>query len=525
MRLIRPAGALALALMVVSAAAPPPLQQQYDVLIRGGRVLDGSGNPWYRADLGVSGDRIVAIGNLSGARGAAVIDAAGLFVAPGFIDPHSHSGDALTVPELRAAVPLLTQGITTVLVNPDGGGPTDLARQRLDYGPGVGVNVGLMVPHGSVRSAVLGSADRVPTAAEMDRMRVLVRAGMDAGAFGLSSGPFYAPGSFADTAELVELAKVAAEYGGAYSSHIRDESDYTIGLVTAVDEVITVAREARLPGVVTHIKALGPRVWGYGGALVQRIDRARTQGIEVYADQYPYDASQTGLAAALIPRWAQAGGTQALRARFADAATMARIRAEVVQNLDRRGGAARIRFGGAGENAGKTLADVAAARMLDPVDAAIDIVRRGGGGSIISFNMHQDDIHILMRQAWTMTASDGELPRMGVGFPHPRAYGTFPRKLGKYSRDDRIVGLEQAVRSMTSLPAQVFRLTDRGVLRVGAIADIVVFDSDRVRDRSTYDEPHQLSEGIVHALIGGRLSVHESRVTAALHGRVLERGK
>jgi N-acyl-D-aspartate/D-glutamate deacylase len=510
----------ALTLAFVSVAAA---EQQYDVLIRGGRVLDGSGNPWFSADLGVSGDRIVAIGNLTSARAATVIDATGLVVAPGFIDAHSHSGASLATAELRGAVPLLTQGITTVLVNPDGGGPTDLVRQKQDYAAGVGVNVALMVPHGSVRSAVLGAANRAPTSAELDRMRALVRAGMEAGAFGLSSGPFYAPGSFSTTDELVELAKVAAAYGGAYSSHIRDESDYTIGLVAAVDEVITVAREARLPGVVTHIKALGPRVWGYSTALVQRIDRARAQGIEVYADQYPYDASQTGLAAALLPRWAQAGGTQALRGRLDDPETMARIRAEVVQNLDRRGGAARIRFGGTGEDAGKTLADVATARTLDPVDAAIDIVRRGGGGSIISFNMHEDDIHILMRQPWTMTASDGELPRMGVGVQHPRAYGTFPRKLGKYARDDRVVGLEQAVRSMTSLPAQVFRLTDRGVLRAGAIADIVVFDYDRVRDRATYDEPHQLSEGIVHALIGGRVSIQESRVTGALNGRVLDR--
>ena len=516
---------LRLPVVLTLAVLPVAAQQQFDVLIRGGRVLDGSGNPWFAADLGVTGERIVAVGNLASARATTVIDATGHFVSPGFIDAHSHSGEALAAAARRAAVPLLTQGITTVLVNPDGGGPTDLVRQKQEYAAGLGVNVALMVPHGSVRSAVLGAADRAPTPAELDRMRALVRAGMEAGAFGLSSGPFYAPGSFSKTDELVELAKVAAAYGGAYTSHIRDESDYTIGVVAAVEEVITVAREARLPGVVTHIKALGPRVWGYSTALVQRIDRARAQGIEVYADQYPYDASQTGLAAALLPRWAQVGGTQALRARFADAETMARIRAEVVQNLDRRGGAARIRFGGAGEDAGKTLAEVAAARTLDPVDAAIDIVRRGGGGSIISFNMHEDDIHALMRQPWTMTASDGELPPMGVGFPHPRAYGTFPRKLGKYARDDRIIGFEQAVRSMTSLPAQVFRLTDRGVLRAGAMADIVVFDYDRVRDRATYDEPHQLAEGIVHALIGGRVSSQASRVTGALNGRVLDRRK
>jgi N-acyl-D-aspartate/D-glutamate deacylase len=514
---------LRLACVLGLAASPFAAQQPFDVLIRGGRVLDGTGNPWYYADLGITGDRIVAMGNLSTARAATVIDATGLFVSPGFVDAHSHAGGALATPELRGAVPLLMQGITTVLVNPDGGGPTDLVRQKQGYAGGLGVNVALMVPHGSVRAAVLGSADRAPTPGELDRMRALVRAGMEAGAFGLSSGPFYAPGAFSNTDELVELAKVAAAYGGAYSSHIRDESDYSIGLVAAVDEVITVAREARLPGVVTHIKALGPRVWGYGAALVQRINQARAQGIEVYADQYPYDASQTGFAAALLPRWAEAGGAEALRSRFADPATLARIRADVVQNLDRRGGAARIRFGGAGENAGKTLAEVAATRKLDPVDAAIDILRRGAGGSIISFNMHEDDIRLLMRQPWTMTASDGELPRVGIGFPHPRAYGTFTRKLGKYTRDDRVVGLEHAVRSMTSLPATVFRLTDRGVLRVGAVADVVAFDADRISDRATYEVPHQLSEGIVHTWIGGRASLRDSRVTGALNGRVLDR--
>jgi N-acyl-D-aspartate/D-glutamate deacylase len=502
------------------AAAP---QASFDVLIRGGRVLDGSGNPWHSADLGIRGDRIAALGHLAAAGAETVIDATGLVVAPGFIDAHSHAGGALASAGLRGATALLAQGVTTVFVNPDGGGPVDLARQKEGYGGGLGVNVALMVPHGSVRSAVLGSADRAPSPEELDRMRALVRAGMEAGAFGLSSGPFYAPGSFSKTDELVALANVAAQFGGAYTSHIRDESDYSIGLVAAVDEVITVAREARLPGVVTHIKALGPRVWGYSAALVHRIEQARAQGVEVYADQYPYEASQTGLAAALLPRWAQAGGGAALRQRFDDAETFARIRADVVQNLDRRGGAGRIRFGGEGEHAGKTLAEVAAARGADPVDAALDILRRGGGGSIISFNMHEDDIHRLMVQSWTMTASDGELPRLGVGVAHPRAYGTFPRKLGKYARDDRVVTLEHAARSMTSLPATAFRMKDRGVLRSGAIADIVVFDAERIRDRATYEEPHQLSEGVRHLLIGGRISVQDGRVTGALNGRVLDR--
>src|SRR5690606_6005485 len=228
---------------------------------------------------------------------------------PGFIDVHSHAGPGLATRELSGARPLLAQGITTVFVNPDGGGPVDLVQQRRDLlEHGLGVNVALMVPHGSVRRAVLGMEDRAPTPEELERMKALVREGMEAGAFGLSSGPYYAPGSFADTEELIALARIAAEHGGVYTSHIRDEADYTIGVVAAVDEVIRVAREAGLPGIVTHAKVLGPRVWGYSGAVVKRIQRARDAGIEVFADQYPYEASSTSLAAALLPRWAQAGG-------------------------------------------------------------------------------------------------------------------------------------------------------------------------------------------------------------------------
>ncbi len=519
--------ALATALLL-GAATNAAGQQPYDLVLRGARVLDGTGNPWFAADVAIAGARIAALGDLADARARTVIDARGLYVAPGFIDAHSHAGPSLANPELSAAAPLLMQGITTVFVNPDGGGAVDLVEQRralLDAR--IGVNVALLVPHGSVREAVLGMDDRAPTAAELERMRGLVRAGMEAGAFGMSSGPFYAPGSYAKTDELIQLARVAAGFGGAYTSHIRDESDYSIGVVAAVDEVIEVARAAGLPGVVTHIKALGPRVWGYGAALVHRIERARAQGVEVYADQYPYEASSTSLAAALLPRWAQAGGRDSLVRRLDDPATRARIRAEALDNLDRRGGAERIMFGRYAPDPvieGRTLADVAAERGTDPVELTLTLVRDGGPG-IISFNMHESDIRTLMQQPWTMTASDGSLPRMGVGFPHPRAYGTFPRKLRRYALDGDVVDVAAAVRSMTSLPATVFRMADRGVLRPGAVADIVVFDAARLTDRATYQQPHQLAEGVVHVLIGGRFAVRDGRLTDERHGSVLRRGE
>lgn len=516
------AALLAVAPLVPHGAAA----QTYDVLIRGARVLDGTGNPWYFADVGISGDRIAAVGDLGEATAARTVDATGLYLAPGFIDAHSHSGPGLASPGLSAGVPLLMQGITTVFVNPDGGGPADLEAQRAELlRDGLGVNVALLVPHGSVRSAVLGMADRAPDAAELERMRGLVRRGMEAGAFGLSSGPFYAPGSYAKTEELVELARIAAEHGGAYTSHIRDESDYTIGVIAAVDEVIRISREANLPGVVTHVKALGPRVWGFGAAIAARIGRAREQGLEVYADQYPYEASSTGLSAALVPRWAQAGGQDSLDVRLAEPSTRARIRAEMVENLDRRGGAARIMFGRYEEDTsieGRTLAELARERGKDPLDVALDLVA-GGGPGIISFNMHEDDIRTLMRQPWTMTASDGDLVPMGEGVPHPRAYGTFPRKIRRYVVEEGIVDLATAIRSMTSLPATVFRMRDRGVIREGAMADLVVLDLNRVTDRAEFGDPHHLSEGMVHVLIGGRFAVTEGAATAERHGSVLRR--
>ncbi len=414
-------------------------QEPLDLLIRHGRLLDGTGNPWYRADVAIRGDRIVAVGRLGEASARRVIDASSLYIAPGFIDVHTHAGTGLVRPELSHAQPLLAQGITTALLNPDGGGPVDLARQRaalLEHG--LGINVGLLVPHGSVRRVVLGMADRAPTAAELQRMQALVQAGMEQGAFGLSSGPYYAPGSYSDTEELIALAEIVAAYDGAYTSHIRDEADYNIGVVAAVEEVIRVAREGGLPGVVTHIKALGPRVWGYSMALVQRIDRARAEGVEVFADQYPYLASGTSITGALVPRWAQVGGRDSLLRRLATPAVRARIRADMLENLDRRGGAARLqfRFHEADHSIeGRTLQAVADERGMEPVDLALGLLAAGGAG-LVSFNMTDADVSLLMRQPWTMTSSDGGLVPMGRGVPHPRYYGSFPRKIRRYVMDN-----------------------------------------------------------------------------------------
>lgn len=512
---------------ILGAAAPQSVEaQDYDVLIRGGRVLDGSGNPWVQADVAIRGERIAAVGDLAGASARTVIDAAGLYVAPGFIDVHSHAGSGLTDDTLSAAEPLLAQGITTVVINPDGGGAVDLREQRealLEHG--LGVNAAPLVAHGAIRDSVLGMADRTPTAEELDQMEALVREGMEAGGFGLSSGPFYAPGSYAGTEEFIALSKVAAEYGGVYQSHIRDESNYTIGLVAAVDEVITIAREAKLPGIITHIKALGPPVWGFSDAIATRIERARAEGVEVFADQYPYDASATSLAAALVPRWAEAGGRDALVARIRDAETRERMLDEMEANLARRGGADRIQFRTFDPDPsieGQTLADVAEAQGSEPLVAALDLIEQENPG-IVSFNMHQKDVRRFMRQPWTMTCSDGGLVAMGEGVPHPRNYGAFPRKLRRYVMEEGVIDLGAAIHSMTHLSASVMGIADRGQLRAGAYADVVVFDPERLRDTAAFQDPHQLAEGMEHVLVNGQFALRDGAFTGERPGRVLHR--
>jgi N-acyl-D-amino-acid deacylase len=497
----------------VSAAAafiPAQPSAAFDVLIQNGRVMDGSGNPWLRADVGIRGDRIAAVGRLTGAKARTVVDAADRLVTPGFIDVHSHAAEGLARAELRQARPILAQGVTTVVVNPDGGGPVDLAGQRaqLDKG-GLGPNVALLIGHGSVRRAVMGAANRDPSGDEIEKMRGLVRRGMQEGAFGLSSGLFYTPGSFADTEEVIELARIAGEYGGVYTSHVRDEADYTIGVVASVQEVIRIAEEGGVVGVVSHMKALGPDNWGLATAMTVRIEAARARGVQVFADQYPYDASSTSLGAALVP-----GGV---------VPTIDVVRA----NLRRRGGpaAVQIAFHKADRTMeGKTLAAIAGERGVSAEQAALDVLAKGGA-SIVSFNMSEKDIAHIMAKPYTMASSDGGLVLMTEGKPHPRNYGAFARKLSVYARERGVVDFETAIRSMTSLPSAVFGMKDRGVIREGAAADIAVFDPAFVRDRATYLDPHRLAEGMAYVLVNGIVVIDNGAFTSVLPGRVLLKSK
>jgi N-acyl-D-amino-acid deacylase len=505
--------ATALGVMAESAqqerpASPKRSEGGFDVLIRNARVMDGTGNPWLRADIGIAGDRITAVGRLTGATAARIIDARDRIVAPGFIDVHSHAGGGLTTAALHQGQPLIAQGITTVIANPDGGGPVDLAAQRAALEAArTGLNVGLMIGHGSVRSAVIGRENRAPTADELQKMKDLVRRGMREGAFGLSSGLFYTPASFAKTEEVIELTKVAAESGGLYTSHVRDEGNYDVGVRASVREVIRIAEEAKTVGIVSHMKALGRDSWGLAPTLIKDMEEARARGVQVYADQYPYEASSTSLRAALLP---------------GDVAPTVAI---VTENLRRRNGPDAVVIASYGADpslAGKSLSEIAKARGVDPVTAALALLD-GGNASIVSFNMSEDDIAAIMRAPFTMASSDGGLVPVGAGHPHPRDYGAFARRLAVYVRDRHVVSLEFAIRSMTSLPASVFGLTDRGVIRPGAFADLVIFDPAAIRDAATYAAPQKLAEGVSDVLVNGTPVRLDGQFTDAFPGRVLRK--
>jgi N-acyl-D-amino-acid deacylase len=516
---VRRAAIAAFALLVFSGFQ----EDRFDVLIRNGHVFDGNGNPWILADIGITGDRIRAVGRLPGASAARVIDAAGLTIAPGFIDVHSHAGPGLATDGLKHGLPLLAQGITSVLVNPDGGGPTDLEAQRNRYRrQGIGPNVGLFVPHGSIRQNVMGMSDHDPDSEQIAKMVDMVRQGMRAGAIGLSSGLYYAPGSYSKTDEVIAMARMAAQFGGVYASHIRDEGDYNVGVLAAVQEVITIAEQAGLIGVVTHMKALGPASHGLSLALIERIEAARARGVQVYADQYPYNASGTGISGALVPRWAQVGGRDALLRRIRGA-ERPKVVAEVKANIERRGGAETLvisRYSPDTSIEGRNIAELARKAGRAPEDYSLDLLERAEA-SLVSFNMSERDIELIMRQPWTMTCTDGDLVPMNQGKPHPRAYGAFPRKLRLYVRDRNVIDLPFAIRSMTSLPAQVFALKDRGQIRPGAFADVLIFDPARVNDAATYVEPHQLAEGMTYIFVNGELMRDNGKFTQALAGRVL----
>ncbi len=516
---------LAAALVLVQA----PQQPAYDLLITGGMVLDGTGAQGFRADVAVKGDRIVLVSRtaIPRARAAHVINAAGRVVSPGFIDIHAHDESVFRLPGAESRV---RQGVTTTLAGPDGGGPYPFgAYLKRAEKEKLGINIGWLVGYGSIRQAVLERSDRAPTAAELATMQRMVGEAMHEGAFGISTGLFYVPQTYATTEEVIAVSKVAADSGGIYTSHLRKEG---LGLLDGVGEAIRIAREARIPVVLTHHKAVGRAMWGASAKTLAMIDSARAAGLDVMADQYPYTASSTSFAV-LVPAWAQAGGDTAFQRRLTDPVLKDSIVKGIIDILDNdRGGGdlKRVQFASVRwkkDLEGRTLYDWAVERGLPATSpGAVPLVLEGmkqGGASMVYHVMDEGDVQRIMKHRWTAIASDGSLSQPGEGVPHPRAYGTFPRVLGRYVRELKVLTLPDAVRKMTSLPAWRMGLTDRGRIAVGLMADLVVFDPATVADKATFAAPHQYPVGIEYVVVNGQVEVDQGRMTSARAGRVLRR--
>ncbi|MDQ3696407.1 MAG: D-aminoacylase [Gemmatimonadota bacterium] len=503
----------------------------YDVVITGGTVVDGTGSPGFRADVAVRGDRIAAVlrepSPLPLRAAARMIDATGMVVAPGFVDLHAHLDPLLRLPGAESHV---RQGVTTALGGPDGTSPWPLA-PYLDSAAaaGLGMNVAFLAGHNTIRREVIGSANRDPTPDELERMRTMVAQAMGDGAWGLSTGLKYLPGTFAKTDEVVALARVAADSGGIYTSHLREEG---LGLVGGVAEAIEIGRRAHIPVVLTHHKAVGQPMWGKSAVTLSMVDSARARGIDVMIDQYPYTATYTGIGI-LVPEWAMADGDSAFERRLRDSALRDSIVRGIVFNLlnDRGGGDLRrvqlARVEWMHELEGKTLADWALMRGLAPTpetgaELVLEALRRGGASAIYHV-LAEGDVDRIMVHPQTMIASDGRLATLGEGHPHPRWYGTFPRVLGHYVRDRRLLTLEAAIRKMTALPAGRIGVAERGRVAAGMFADLVVFDPAAVADRATFERPHQYPAGIEYVLVNGAIAVDGARFTEARGGRVLRR--
>ena len=516
-RSVAAVGIVLTGLFVSSARALRAQAAPADLLIRNGRVIDGTGAAARNTDVAITGDRITFVGDAARANVTAkrTIDARGLIVAPGFIDPHTHALEDLSSndPKRRANVNYLMQGVTTVITGNDGGGPYEVARTLAKWrNDGIGSNGALLVGYGSVRQAVMRMSDVKAEGAQLDSMRALVDKGMREGALGMSTGLYYAPQSYATTEEVIEMAKVAAKYGGIYDTHLRDESSYTIGLLAAIREAIRIGHDAGSPAHISHIKALGTDVWGRSDSAIAIIEAAQKAGDKVSANQYPYTASGSSVGASLLPRWAEVGGRDSLRARVADPATKARLVTDMTENLRRRGGAKSLLISSTRDTSilGRTLEDIARARDMSPVEAAIQIIV-AGDASVASFNMDEKDIVAFMRRPWVMTGSDGSSG-------HPRKYGTFPKKWSEYVRAKKVLTPEAFVRQSSSLTAETFGIKDRGVLAKGKFADVVVFDDATFKDQATYQKPTELATGMKYVIVNGKVAVDGGAYTGITPG-------
>lgn len=500
--------------------------QRADILIKNGKIIDGSGNSWFYGDLAVKNGKIIAIGHLDKIKAKQVIDAGKKVIAPGFIDVHTHiEGDEKRTP---TADNFIYDGVTTVITGNCGSSNLDIKKyfKTLDSLK-LSINVATFIGHNNVRQAVLGTANRAPNSAELNQMEQLVDKAMRDGAVGLSTGLIYIPGTYAHTDEVIALAKVASKYHGTYTSHIRSESQQVFA---AIDEALNVGKEANMPVQISHFK-IGKPYWGQSDKTLGMVKQARAEGWEVTIDQYPYTASSTSLNS-IIPSWALENGRDSILYRLNNPQIRQKIIAEMISDMEKRQRpnfeyAVVAKFNADQSLNGKNISQINTlwgrkSTIPDEIETILDLTAKGGA-SMVFHSMDEADVENIMQYPFTMIASDSGIREFGAGVPHPRGYGSNARVLGKYVRERKVLGLEDAIRRMTSLPAQKFGFTNRGLLRTGMAADIVIFDPEMVNDESTYDKPHAYSKGFQYTLVNGKLTVNNYQHTGIRNGQTLKR--
>ena len=508
------------AAFILMLAACTKQKMEADILIENGTVYNGVDTEPKVVNIAIKDDRIIYVGTTDSVTvvAAKTIDADGLVVSPGFIDPHTHATADVEDPEKSDNAPFLFQGVTTVTVGNDGSSPYPLQdyREKAES-HGVGTNVVLLVGHGSVRKEVLGKSDLKATAEDIQKMEKLIQQEMDAGAFGMSTGLFYAPGSYSDTEEIVALAKVVAKNNGIYDTHMRDESTYSIGLIPAIKETIEIGQKAQLPVHISHIKCLGVEVWKQSDSIIDIIEDAQKRGIEITANQYPYEASATGLQSAVVPRWAESGGKDSLFIRYKNVEQRKQILEETKKNIARRGGPNTLLIVQSPNKdyEGKNLLEISETMNLTPEQTVFKILEEGYM-KIASFNMNPYDITNFMDEPWVVTGSDG-------GSGHPRKYGTFPRKYHKYVKQDSVLDIGSFIKQSTSVTADILRIPERGKLLEDHFADIIIFNPEIFKDLATYNDAFQLAQGVKYSIINGKISMDEGEYTGKRNGIVLKK--
>lgn len=493
---------------------------EVDILLQNGTVYNGEDTNSQAVSVGIKGDKIVYVGQETDVKIEAkkTIDAKGLVVCPGFIDPHTHADRELNVPEESHNLPFLMQGITTVVVGNDGDSFYPISKYKdLYQKQGIGTNAVLLAGHGTIRRKILGKSDRAVGEGDIEKMQIAVRKEMEAGAFGLSTGLFYAPGSYSETSEVIALAKVVAEFDGIYDTHLRDESSYTVGLIPAVKEAIEIGKAAQIPINISHIKCLGVDVWEQSDSIIQLIEENRAAGLKIMANQYPYDASATSLKAAVVPRWAESGGMDSLLIRYHTSSLKLRILEETKANITRRGGPDKLLIVKSEDSTfvGKNLAQIAE-QLNVKSEVAVYEALKTGYIRVASFNMNPYDIKNYMQQDWVVPGSDGNTG-------HPRKYGTFPRMYHKYVKQDQIMDVGTFIKKSTMTTADILKIPNRGQLKEGYWADVIVFDPQTFKDKADYTDAFQLAEGLVYSIVNGKMAVEKGEYSKGLYGRVLEK--